>query len=115
MLVTDTILLLTVLVGLLRLRRNGGGRFGLGQLLWAQVRSLLFALVGVLLLIVVYLFVRASFGSCFPSLRKFHQWYVSLVSCMFLFHSKVHFMTQVLITLNLNGISFLCSQRRILI
>jgi len=45
MLVTDTILLLTVLVGLLRLRRNGGGRFGLGQLLWTQgVIWLLFSL-----------------------------------------------------------------------
>jgi hypothetical protein len=26
-----------VLVGLLRLRREGGGRFGVGQILWKQV------------------------------------------------------------------------------
>ena len=35
-LVTDVVLLLTMLVGLLRLRRNGIV-FGLGHLLWKQV------------------------------------------------------------------------------
>lgn len=35
-LVTDVILLLIMLVGLIRLRRNGAGTFGLGQLLWRQ-------------------------------------------------------------------------------
>ncbi len=37
-LVTDIILLSTMLVGLLRLRRGGGGKFELGRLLWKQVR-----------------------------------------------------------------------------
>jgi len=35
-LITDIILLLIMLVGLLRIRRQGGGTFGLGQLLWKQ-------------------------------------------------------------------------------
>jgi len=34
--VTDIILLLIVLVGLLRLRRDGSGTFGIGRLLWKQ-------------------------------------------------------------------------------
>jgi len=38
-LITDIVLLLTVLVGLLRLRQDGGGRFGIGLLLWNQVGS----------------------------------------------------------------------------
>lgn len=37
-LVTDIILLSTMLVGLLRLRRGGGGKFELGRLLWKQVK-----------------------------------------------------------------------------
>jgi hypothetical protein len=37
-LVTDVILLLIMLIGLFRLRRNGAGTFGLGQLLWRQAR-----------------------------------------------------------------------------
>lgn len=36
-LITDIILLLIMLIGLLRLRRYGVGTFGLGQLLWKQV------------------------------------------------------------------------------
>lgn len=35
--IADIILLLIMLVGLLRIRRQGGGTFGLGQLLWKQV------------------------------------------------------------------------------
>jgi len=35
-LIADIILLLIVLIGLLRLRRDGGGRFALGRLLWNQ-------------------------------------------------------------------------------
>jgi hypothetical protein len=38
MLVTDLVLLVTMFVGLLRLRRQGAGRFALGRLLWKQVR-----------------------------------------------------------------------------
>jgi len=37
MLVTDIALLLIMLVGLLRLRLQVGGLFGLAQLLWRQV------------------------------------------------------------------------------
>jgi len=37
MLVTDIALLLIMLGGLFNLRRNGGGEFGLTQLLWRQV------------------------------------------------------------------------------
>jgi hypothetical protein len=36
-LITDILLLVTVLVGLFRLRRDGGGRSGLQGLLWRQV------------------------------------------------------------------------------
>jgi hypothetical protein len=36
-LATDFVLLSIVLAGLLRLRRDGGGRLGLGKLLWKQV------------------------------------------------------------------------------
>jgi len=36
MLITDVVLLLTMFVGLLRLRRRGGGTFELGRLLWKQ-------------------------------------------------------------------------------
>jgi hypothetical protein len=36
-LATDFVLLSIVLAGLLRLRRDGGGRFGLSKLLWKQV------------------------------------------------------------------------------
>jgi len=35
-LITDIVLLSTVLVGLLRVRQDGGGRFGIGLLLWNQ-------------------------------------------------------------------------------
>jgi hypothetical protein len=38
-LITDIVLLLIMLVGLLRLRSEGGGRFGIGLLLWNQVGS----------------------------------------------------------------------------
>jgi len=35
-LITDVVLLLIMLSGLYRMRLNGGGKFGLGQLLWKQ-------------------------------------------------------------------------------
>jgi hypothetical protein len=38
MFVTDAVLLMTMFVGLLRLRRRGGSKFELGRLLWKQVR-----------------------------------------------------------------------------
>ncbi|KAH9962363.1 hypothetical protein BC827DRAFT_1154903 [Russula dissimulans] len=36
-LVTDVALLFTMIIGLLRLRKHGGGRFDLGRLLWKQM------------------------------------------------------------------------------
>lgn len=36
--ITDIVLLLVMLVGLLRLRRQGGGMGGIAQVLWRQVR-----------------------------------------------------------------------------
>jgi len=42
--VTDIVLLLTMLVGLFRLRRRGGGTFELGRLLWKQ--GLIWLLIG---------------------------------------------------------------------
>jgi hypothetical protein len=36
-LITDIVLLLIMLVGLLRLRSEGGATFGIGDLLWKQV------------------------------------------------------------------------------
>jgi hypothetical protein len=38
-LITDIVLLLIVLIGLLRLLRDSGGSFALGRLLWKQVGS----------------------------------------------------------------------------
>jgi hypothetical protein len=35
--ISDLALLLTMLVGLIRLRRDGGGTFGMGLFLWKQV------------------------------------------------------------------------------
>ena len=42
-LISDTILLLTVLVGLFRLNRGIRGSIGVGRLLWNQVRLFCFA------------------------------------------------------------------------
>jgi hypothetical protein len=48
MAVTDIVLLLILLVGLLRLRHYGGSTFGLTRFLWKQVRWL-FSLIAVVL------------------------------------------------------------------
>ena len=37
-LITDVVLLLIMLTGLIRLRLRGGGAFALGRMLWNQVR-----------------------------------------------------------------------------
>jgi hypothetical protein len=39
MFITDFLLLVTMLIGLLRMRHGGGGTLALGRLLWTQVRS----------------------------------------------------------------------------
>lgn len=62
-LVTDIILLSTMLVGLLRLRRGGGGKFELGRLLWKQVKWWRLLLTVVLLICKHIFIVRALFGS----------------------------------------------------
>jgi hypothetical protein len=43
-LVTDIVLLLTMLIGLLRMRLKAGGAFGLARILWKQVRWWQFSL-----------------------------------------------------------------------
>ena len=48
-LATDFVLLLTMVVGLLRLRYHSGGAFELGRLLWKQVGSQRFSFTVVLL------------------------------------------------------------------
>ena len=35
--ISDLVLLLIMLVGLIRLRNDGGGKFGMGLFLWKQV------------------------------------------------------------------------------
>jgi hypothetical protein len=61
-LVTDIALLLIMFVGLIRLRLQGGLRFGLIQLLWKQVWSWCFASRGSFVVDMIFL-ARVSFGS----------------------------------------------------
>jgi len=61
-LVTDIVLLLIVLIGLLRLLRNSGGSFSLGRLLWKQVRAVHFY-CDALNLLGCSRFARVLFGS----------------------------------------------------
>ena len=60
MVVTDIGLLLMMLVGLLRVRRHGGGMFALTRLLWRQVWKQFF--LALVLSINIYSS-RVSFGS----------------------------------------------------
>ena len=39
MFITDILLLVVMFIGLLRMRRHAAGTFGLGRLLWKQVRQ----------------------------------------------------------------------------
>jgi hypothetical protein len=76
-LVTDIVLLFTMLLGLLRMRLRLGGRFGLGDFLWKQVgdrspSSLYPTFPNVCSL------VRVSCGSYLPLLPKSRQWSVWL-------------------------------------
>jgi hypothetical protein len=64
--VTDFLLLLIMLAGLLRLRRRGGDTFELGRVLWRQV-DWWFAGCDVVDPLMHFAFVRVSFGSPFPS------------------------------------------------
>lgn len=47
-LITDVVLLLIMLVGLLRMRLDRSGSFALGRILWKQVRSSQFFLAVIL-------------------------------------------------------------------
>jgi|SRR5712671_4254634 len=64
-LITNIVLLLIVIVGLLRLRLRctGGVSFGLQRFLWNQVRWFLFFFAEVLSSLCVVSFARVSFGS----------------------------------------------------
>jgi hypothetical protein len=115
-LITDTILLLTVLVGLLRLRHDGGGFHGLVQLLWKQVRGSISPFAGVLLTYCRVSLFKGVIWLLFACAAEIPP-VVCLVSCTF--PPKVHhyFTMQVFIILNLNGISLLYvrNRRRMLI
>ena len=86
---TDIILLLIVLIGLLRLRRYGVGTFGLGQLLWKQVR--ISESVGEVALRSLMPFPRASFGSLLLPLPRLHQWYVQVLFHLIIFLFAVRY------------------------
>ena len=64
--VTDCLLLIFMLAGLLRLRRRGGGAFELGRLLWRQVRAPIFAGHNVVDLLMHFMFERVSSGFLLP-------------------------------------------------
>ena len=67
-LTTDIGLILIMLLGLIRLRRRGGGIMALGRLLWNQVW--LWHFLNTLPQPVdVYPFIRVSSGSCLPPLQ----------------------------------------------
>ena len=76
LLVSDFLLLLIMLAGLLRLRRKGGGTFRLGRFLWRQVRAAVLAGSDVVDLLMYFTFERASSGSLSPSSQNSFKWYV---------------------------------------
>lgn len=74
--VTDCLLLMLMLAGLLRLRRRGGGSFQLGRLLWRQVRAAAIAGCDVIDLLVHFTFERVSSGSLLPPSQNSSKWLV---------------------------------------
>ncbi|KAI0295182.1 hypothetical protein BC826DRAFT_968459 [Russula brevipes] len=64
MLVTDLSLLLLMLVGLLHMRRDGGGTFGLSQLLWKQ--GLIWLLIATIAEAVPVIFIALNLDGNFP-------------------------------------------------
>lgn len=72
--ITDCLLLLFMLAGLLRLRRRGGGTFELGRLLWRQVRAAVFAGCDVADLLIHFTFERVSYGSLLPPSQNSSKW-----------------------------------------
>jgi hypothetical protein len=72
--VTDCLLLLFMLAGLLRLRRRGGGAYELGRLLWRQVRAPVLASCDVVDLLMHFMFGRDSSGSLLPPSQSSYKW-----------------------------------------
>jgi hypothetical protein len=72
--VTDCLLLLFMLAGLLRLRRGGGGTFELGRLLWRQVRAAVLAGCDVVDLLMHFTFERVSSGLLLPPSQNSFKW-----------------------------------------
>lgn len=69
---TDIVLLFTMLAGLLSKHLYERSAYGLGRLLWKQVRVLaLYFDSGVLYLLICSPFVRVSFGSSLPLSPRF--------------------------------------------
>jgi len=74
-LITDVTLLLIMLIGLLRLGFHEPGVYGLGHLMWRQVRAFaVLASRGVSYLLMRSPFARDSFGSSLPPLLRSRQW-----------------------------------------
>ena len=69
--VTDIALIAIMLVGLVRLRCHHGGRFGLAQILWRQVR---YRFLPVMVLLIRFPFGRVFFGSWLLWWLRFRQW-----------------------------------------
>jgi hypothetical protein len=74
--VTDLLLVLIMLAGLLRLRRGSGGAFRLWRLLWRQVRAAVLAGCDVVDLLMHFTFERVSSGSLLPPSQNSSKWYV---------------------------------------
>ena len=72
--ITDCLLLIIMLAGLLRLRRRGGGTLELGRLLWRQVRAADLAGCEVVDLMVQFTFERVSSGSLLPPSQNSSKW-----------------------------------------
>lgn len=72
--VTDCLLLLFMLAGLLRIRRRGGGTFELGRLLWRQVSAAVLAGCDVVNLPMHITLKRVSSGSLLPPSQNSSKW-----------------------------------------
>jgi hypothetical protein len=72
--VADIALLLIMLVGLLRLRRRGGGMSDLAQVLWKQVSRWSLPAVDLCTQSCGFRSDRVQYGSCLLSWLRFLQW-----------------------------------------
>jgi len=73
-LITDVVLLLIMLIGLLRLGFHEPGVFGIGYLMWKQVSVSVLFVSGVSYPLICSPFARVSFGSSLPPSSKSRQW-----------------------------------------